>query len=287
MQLQIQNNIEMSSYLNQIFYKSNKFDNPDKLINLLPYMLSCDLIKKIKHNSINIVTPEKENNTIEKIILTKEPENKNVFFPQRENSLFWCIYISKYGLDEFLYNKKSTHTIEIEEKHKVIEYLKKNPRELKNSNHKITNIMIQEINSDVMSLSKPSLLSVFGYALFYKKNFFILNNKTYYSFLYNKEMESTDENIVIINYNNESGLFGIDTLTTMEKVTHIKNNLVGLESIEKPLRGLSAYKVCELEDYARKLNIFSDINLKKKDLYDKIVDACYWDENIFIEKKRK
>jgi hypothetical protein len=281
----------MSAYLNQIFYKTNKFDTPDKLVSLIPYMLSHDLIKKIKKLSADNkdqepIIPNKENSKVS----DSEGDinvNKNIFFPQRENSLFWCIYISHYGINEFLYNKKLQTTIEIEEKHKIIEYLKKQPKDLKNSNHKITNIMIQEIYSDIMSLSTPTLLSVFGFSLFYKKNIYIVNNRTYYSFFYNKDIDSSEESAVIINYNNESGLFGLDQVNIMENITRIKNNLVCLEGIDKPLRGMSAYKVEELEDYARKLNIKSEVHLKKKELYDIIHDTCLWNENIFTEKKRK
>lgn len=278
----------MAVYLNQIFYKTNKFDNPESLSTLVKYALTTDFMKKIKMEELENNNSNKEDN--QKLNETPLPESiSTIYYPELKNSLFWCMYISKYSMSEFLHNKTQKNMIELEEKQKIIEYIKINSQKLKSdSNHKITNVMVQEIISDVITLSKVSLLSVLGYAFFYSKNFFILNGKTYYSFLCDKDSELQKENTHIINFNEDTGLFGLETADdVLDKISDIKNNLVCLETVDKPLKGISAYKVSDLEDYARKLDIKSEVHLNKKELYDKIQEKCVWNmEGPIIRKKK-
>ncbi len=269
----------MALYLNQIFYKSNKFDTPEKIKTLDSYMLTNDFINKLKKNEI---IPENKKEIIsENLSENISSEKSSIYYPEQTNSLFWCMYISKYSVEEYLYNKTPKNMIELDEKQKIITHIKSNSQKLKlDSNHKITNVMIQEIISDVMSLSKISMLSVLGYAFYYEKNFFIVNGKTYYSFLYCKDCELEKNNSVIIEYNNETGIFGIDmSENILEKISNIKSNLLCLEGVDKPLKGVSTYKVSDLEDIARKLDLKSEIALNKKELYDKLYDLCIWNLN--------
>lgn len=289
----------MASYLNQIFYKSNKFDTPEKIKLLNNYILSNDFIQKIKKNDNLEITPLKNSANKEDEFSTNlqvtdfcetSKEIIQIYYPEQTNSLFWCMYISKYSIGEYLHNKTPKNMIELEEKQKIINYVKTNSQKLKlDSNHKITNVMIQEIISDVMSLSKISMLSILGYAFFYQRNFFIVNEKTYYAFLYCKDSELENNNSAIIHYNNKTGFFGIDmSENILDKISDIKSNLLCLESVDKPLKGVSTYKVSELEDIARKLDFKSEVALNKKDLYDKLYELCIWNlSGPIIRKKHK
>ncbi len=280
----------MAVYLNQIFYKSNKFDNPQLLSSLYQYALTTEFITNLKKtensekSQIQIPSEEEKTNNEPAI----EPLKSTIYYPELKNSLFWSMYIAKYSMSEFLHNTKPKNMIELEEKQKIIDDIKQNPQKLKlNSNHKLTNVMVQEIISDVMTLSKVSLLSVFGYAFFYGKNFFIVNGKTYYSFLHDKDSELENGNTHIIYFNESTGLFGLETkLDIIDTISEIKRNLVCLESVEKPMKGLSAYKVSELEDYARKLELTSEVHLNKKELYDKIQEKCIWNMDGPIIRKK-
>jgi len=299
----------MAAYLNQIFYKSNKFDTPEKIKLLNNYILTNDFVKKIKKNENNQTIPlknlnYKHNEFSNNLQVTdfcdnsnlhmceKEPttQKSQIYYPEQINSLFWCMYISKYSIGEYLHNKTPKNMIELEEKQKIINYVKTNSQKLKlDSNHKITNIMIQEIISDVMSLSKISMLSILGYAFFYQKNFFIVNGKTYYAFLYCKDGELENNNSAVITYNTETGNFRIDmSENILDKISEIKTNLLCLEGVDKPLKGVSTYKVSELEDIARKLDFKSEVALNKKDLHDKLYELCIWNLNDpIIRKKHK
>jgi hypothetical protein len=51
-----------------------------------------------------------------------------------------------------------------------------------------------------------------------------------------------------------------------------------LESIEKPLKGVSTYKSYELDDIAKKLGVFNDktIAMNKNELYRELNNICIW-----------
>ena len=53
-----------------------------------------------------------------------------------------------------------------------------------------------------------------------------------------------------------------------------------LENYEKPLKGISTYKIKELVNIANKMNMFQNESeialLKKQELYDKIYSYCLW-----------
>ena len=170
---------------------------------------------------------------------------------------------------------------EIDEKQKIIDFIKKTPQKLKLSNHKITNIMIQEILSDLMVNLKSSLLAFIGLTHYYNKHFYIVRGRTYlyFSSNVNETFEESPSSFFIIHYKNEKE-YGIDMDTTLEKINNIQNNYVYIESIDKPLKGISAYKVNDLDDMCKKLLVDSNDNkwsyMKKPDLYKYICEMCMW-----------
>ena len=298
----------MTFSMNQIFYKCNKFDNIDSLQRIQQYMLTTDNLKKI------MTSPEKDTIEIQKIaepivipvpepsppqepkpsILSPSPhkaterkpiqrttpqEKSSIYFPQKHNSLFWCMFIRYNGYDEYVLLGKKYANREIEEKQKMIDSFKKNMQVLKFSNHKVTNAMTQEIVSEIMMNKKSSLLTCIAFSIYYKKHIYIVKNKTHIFYAYSRDMvwsENMDVNdYAILHYKSEDE-YGIDMDVTLEKIIHIRDNTFCLESIEKPLKGVSSYKTNELEDIARKIDLKLEIALKKADLYQKLLEECTW-----------
>ena len=276
----------MATFLNQIFYKCNKFDNMQSIQNLNPYMLDLHNMKKIIES-----IDKKEYNTdnsleaaavsiVEKNILKETNKKSTVFFPQRENSLFWCMFIANYGYAEYEYIGKKYANRELHEKQLIADTLRKDPQLMKNSNHKITNVAIKEIISELMVDKKSKLSTIFAFVTVYKKNVFIFKDKTYLYFSCTKsslqdDNNQFDDNTVIIEYQDDD--FGIDLEVTQDKVTEILKNTLQLESIEKPLKGISAYKVSELEDMGRVLDIKLEVAVKKSELYEIIYKQTVWE----------
>ena len=175
-------------------------------------------------------------------------------------------------------------------KQDIIRYFTENPKYLKNSNQKVTNGLIQEISSELMINTKSSLLECIAFSIFFKKHLYIVKNNTYLLFTFDNMQgsEITADNIVIINFNAEKpatklskftknqGEYAIDLEPTMEKIGIIRQEKVLLEHHEKPLKGMSTYKVFELEEMARKLQMVSTVSLNKTELYKAVWDTMIW-----------
>ena len=281
----------------------------------------------------------------------------DIYFPLKEDSLFWCIFISFYGWKEYEYIGKKYANRELDEKKKIMENIKKSPSIMKETNIKVTNVMIQEILSDLLLNKKTSLNTFLAFVSYYKKRVFIVKKNTYLLFTYNntgfvgeeeskteprrenhrlvgestqetqefvgeeesktepirETLESKTKEFVIIYYNEETKSYGLykecissnsvvfdsrvsrlssvcdsasstnsirDSEPTpsllQDTVKDIIENKFLLSSISKPLKGVSTYKVCEIEEIAKKINLVWDPAIKKNDLYNLVYNECQW-----------
>ena len=66
----------------------------------------------------------------------------------------------------------------------------------------------------------------------------------------------------------------IDISSAEDVVSNIEKTMLCLEHYTKPLRSISTYKVCELEEIATLLNIDYSAKCKKPELYEKISHYC-------------
>ena len=274
----------MTTFLNQIFYKCNKFDTIESIEQLTPYMLTVEKRKLIMDSldSMNLIKETTGSNhyipPVEPTIIVT-PSKSSVFFPQRENSLFWCMFIAQHGYAEYEYIGKKYANRELQEKQLIADTIKNTPSTMKNTNHKITNIMCQEIISELIIVKPSSLITIFAFITYYKKHVIIVNGNTHMFFSFTKSVsfDANDwhDNTVILEYKNSD--FGIELEVTKEKIENIMKNTFRLESIEKPLKGISTYKVTELENIARLLQMTLETSLKKSELYDVIYNKAKWE----------
>jgi hypothetical protein len=272
------NHNDFMKSIHQIFYSCNKFDNATQVENLHQYMLTPQNYLVLK----NLVKSEEPVVEIIKTNPVSNPEkppsiceSKPIapFYPQKENSLFWCIYSACYGLDEFHMIGSRYQNRELDEKQKIIQFIKQNPKKLKESNHKVTNIMIQELLSALMIQKMASLQDCIAYSIFYNKRIYVVKNAMY--FIYRSiEIETYScENTIVIYCKNDKE-YGLDLEVNEEKIDHIVNNKIRIFNAEKPLKPLSEYKIPNLEKMALILGI--PVHGKKKELYDSIVEKCNW-----------
>ena len=254
----------MSTYLHQIFYNYNKFDNEASLSILNEYILT-DSKKKSIIDSFNETDKPITNDKPQK--QTNETSaNTDIYFSNKQNPLFWAVYINIYGYENYMQISNKYGNAELEEKQKMIEFLKKNYSKLKEVNKKVTKAMVQEWMSELMSASKISIQLLQLFSVYYKKNIIIYNeiNNTYLNFLAGND--EIDSQMVIVKTRNNN--YGVYIDITHEKMNELMKG-VCLEDIEKPLKGISSYKMPELIELAIKCGIEQE-QLKKPDLYGKI-----------------
>jgi hypothetical protein len=202
------------------------------------------------------------------------------FSPRKEDNLFWSIYIATVGVPEFMAIGHRYHNFELEEKQKMIAAFQKSSAPLKRTNIKISNVRIQEILADLMINKKTNLQTIIAFSVYYDITIYLVNEETRVYLKYIPEMETKRETIIIYktstnNVTNHN--YSVCTATSVDKlakITRIEETMVQLEHGDKYFRGISYYKMEDLDQIADKLGIEmpDKKKVKKADLYAKIVE---------------
>tara|TARA_B100000900_G_C20568554_1_gene712180 strand:+ start:1057 stop:1887 length:831 start_codon:yes stop_codon:yes gene_type:complete len=263
---------------------NKKIKNIDNIPNLTNSMLTIqkkslidNLNKKyiFQKNTIDNKTTEIDFKYDKKKTI-EETVKDNYFIPKQKDSLFWCIYIFKYGMKKFKEIENYGNT-ELNEKQKCIKYIESNPNILKTTKYKITNINIQEIKSDLMTVQTSTSYNVLiAFIFFYNINIYILheNNKMFLSF----KNDTNEINHIIMKNNNKFSIVKMNL--NNEEIEKYVKHMYCLVHFEKPIKGLSTYKVSDLHEIAKILNINNYDSYKKNQLYELIQLQLIWDEQV-------
>ena len=218
----------------------------------------------------------------------------------RHPTLFWCVFVAHYGYSEYLRIGNRLQNRELEEKQKIIDTLSKNPKQLKEGNVKLTNDAVQEILSGLMVSAHDSFSALVAYAKYYHKTIYVVFECSYLVFSHTKDTpdvnvadtskfsgETTDGRLVgkCILYQTRKhpkfgGSYRLDPEPTLETLQQIRLSKIEMEHYAKPFRGISAYKLQELNAMATKIGILdtkSETTGKTKsktELYTQIVEKC-------------
>jgi hypothetical protein len=221
-----------------------------------------------------------------------KPHVKTRFRSFLKDSLFWCMYVHSHGQTVFETQKTiGTNMLNLmmNEKREMSDFFNKddNKTALKLSNHKITNIKINEIKCDLMT--KPMLSSIESLipcCVYWKCPIYVdLGNKTFLHFVPNTYVSDNDDvtsdpNAVLL-YMVE-GHFELE-LDVEKKVQLIKEMCQGYYKIphyEKPLLGVGTYKTDELQYLydmvisANDITCCTGTKMKKQELYAAIAQKC-------------
>jgi hypothetical protein len=219
----------------------------------------------------------------------------NLYIPNRPNTLFWSLYIAYYGEAAYLAIGNKYGNAEIAEKQKIMEFLKPNKKILKTINKKITIGNTQEIMSDLMTNMKTSLLSVVAFAAYYKRNILLLNtiNKTCLEHVYSTDIITP---WIVIKYT-EAKKYGVLLGDDIYDISpFLSDQYIYIETYDKPLKGISTYKMSQLLEIAAKIpeptqtppdlsvptsgvlakSPHKNTTVLKSELYGKIWHYCLW-----------
>jgi hypothetical protein len=153
---------------------------------------------------------------------------------------------------------------------------------LKNTNHKITNIKVNEIKCDLMT--KPllsSIESLIPCCVYFKRPIYVSFGDNIYLNFVSKDYIADDdsESETVLLYVNQ-GKFELELDQTVKKtaIDELKEKEYKMPTYEKPLLGLSTYKTDELREIYDKLFVKDKADettkYKKQDYYDKIAEKC-------------
>lgn len=228
-----------------------------------------------------------------------------------KDSLFWCMYVHSHGITAFETTKAiGTNMLNLmmTEKRALFDFFNKdeNKTALKNINHKITNVKINEIKCDLMT--KPMLTSIEALipcCVYWNCPIYVdLGNKTFLHFVHNTYVSDEDESFkdpnAVLLYMCE-GRFELE-LDAEKKSQRIREMCQGFYKIphyEKPLLGIGTYKTDELQYLYDMVITASNINcctgikgaehptlpqsskMKKQELYAAIAQKCVLPTTMF------
>jgi hypothetical protein len=166
----------------------------------------------------------------------------------------------------------------MEEKQKMMEYMKKSPTSVKNGNKKITKILFQEIMSDFMTNKRITMDMLIMYSIYLNKRFLIVNVDKQYlpDRMYMEIGDSSNETFVF--YKSGKSDYSIELSQGEEldkKIEEISTSLFRFDNFDLPLKAISNYKLEELNAMSPPLNILweSGKKYKKTDVYAKILET--------------
>jgi len=223
-----------------------------------------------KNNLIKCINSQHNNNYIPKEKDKDKKEQKNVqnddfFIPKQKDSLFWCWYIFKNGLDEYQILSHKYFIIEKSKKIKFVEKIRKTTFDKKNK------IKKKEVELNLANDAKLNLKSLEAMLLCRHNNFIFMNDKIYF-----ENINEDNDNTCIIKYYPKKDKYGIFIKTKEELIKKYKKKLFNVENYLKPLKSMSAYKAQEIRDICSKLKINVMKNATKfktkKDLYTLILE---------------
>jgi hypothetical protein len=241
----------------------------DVLIELQDYILNNENIQK----SMQIkCLPLENNKNIKEKINEKQEQNKKIdlFIPNQQDTLFWCFFIMKNGFEKYETISYKNSLVAKQLKIDLISTIRKNKDIVKmykfDSIVNIENNLANENNLNTKTFLSLCAIENLNVIFTCKKTYLELNMNDSNIFYNLQEISFQSK------YYNKFGF----TIATPESLLNIRNTLFKINNLEKPIKGLSAYKVADLMEICNKLSIEiidknSGKNKSKNHLYESII----------------
>jgi hypothetical protein len=228
------------------------------MLNLEPFMLTKNNLNQyyfLSEESFKNLNykPDKVKINNKKIL------NENNFTIDKEDKLFWSFYIFLNGYDEY-YLIKNFFITEKNIKINNIIKIRENKDILKS--HKIVKSVIE---NELANEKKISIVTLNALALIYKLNILYIKNRFIYVMNYSEVPLKECKNIIEEKKDKEIYLINLEP----EIIDQVLNDYYIIDNINKPFNAISYYKIHDLINIAKKLNLDTQ-NKKKVDLFTEI-----------------
>jgi hypothetical protein len=240
----------------------------ENTIDYNPYILNDNnMITYLKYKLININSKTSDNFEHK---IKKELVKESIFIPKEQDSLFWCYYIISSGESSYELINVRNSLVAKQIKINYVNKIRMNKQVVKT--YKFDTIT--NIESNLAIDNNINIKSVMSLCAIDKINIIFISRKTYYELLMNdtepiyiiREMDYQSK------YNKKYG-FEIANPNLLEE---IRTTLYKLETLDKPVKALSSYKLQDLIDICNKLaieikRIDSGKNKTKNELYESLI----------------
>jgi hypothetical protein len=225
-----------------------------------------------------IIKDKNKNDDGCKSIKTNKYERKKetIYKPKQKDSLFWCFYILKNGFFNYEMEINNQYfVVEKNEKFKYIELLRKNKNILKI--HKIK--PLTQLEDELANRDKISPKTFFALCALENINILLVDKRKVYELLC-VDIDTLHP-INIVHRDNKNDEHWIELDVTKEIISKYKETYYNLTSFDTTLKSISSYKLEELIDLCKKLNIdieeyknkkiLAKQKVTKKDIYELLV----------------
>jgi hypothetical protein len=259
----------MDRYTKHIINFHNKINNEI----IMPKSSLKNIEKNINRKDLEPKV-EKTNDKIEENVKHKKYERKKetMYKPKQKDSLFWCFYILKNGFSNYEMEINNQYfVVEKNEKFKYIDLLRKNKDLLKM--HKIK--PLTQLEDELANKDKISPKTFFALCALENINVLLVDKRKVYELLCVDIDETHPINIVHRNNTNYEHLIELEV--TEEIINKYKETYYKLTSFDTTLKSIGSYKLEELIDLCKKLNIdieeyknnkLAKQKMTKKDIYE-------------------
>lgn len=242
--------------------------NDNNMLSYLKYKLTntssnSNLIKINKENG-NKENGNKENQ------YKKHSINESIFFPKEQDSLFWCYYIISSGEANYEMINIKNSLLAKQLKINYVNKIRMNKQIIKT--YKFDTIT--NIESNLAIDNNINIKTIMSLCAIDKINLIFITRKMYYELL----MNDTEPIYIIKDVENQSKYskkYGFE-VANENLLEEIRTTLYKVETLDKPLKALSSYKVQDLINICNKLAIETkDINTgknkTKNELYESLL----------------
>jgi hypothetical protein len=251
--------------------------NDTKSINKVEHIknsTSIDFTKFTKDSKIDFKKETELQNNSNSIINKDKDKNKNkdnLYKPKQRDSLFWCFFILKYGFSKYEMEVGNQHfPIEKQEKFKYIDLLRKQDTKELIKMHKIKPLSLLE--DDLANQERISIKTFFALCIVENINIILIDKRKLYEII-----TTDDPKIHIIHKNSITYEHHIEMDILPEKMSMYRETYYKMPNFDASLKSMTSYKVDELLELCKKLDINVENNelhskkRSKKDIYELLV----------------
>jgi hypothetical protein len=205
------------------------------------------------------------------------PDPNPIYKPKQQDSLFWCLYILKHGYFNYEMEINGRYfVVEKQEKFKYIETLRKNKDLIKI--HKIK--PFTELEDDLANKDRISVKTFFALCVLENINILLVNKRKIFELTC---VDIDNEHPVhVIHRNSKTMEHHMELDISDTKLQHYRDTYYKCDTLGSTLKAISSYKLDELLDLCKKLDINLDIGKieekgktkkkwTKKDVYELLV----------------
>ena len=243
-----------------------------------PYILNDNNISSyLKYKIKNVVNNNNNNNNNVSKFNSKPEINyksqvikESIFFPKEQDTLFWCYYIISFGESNYEMINVKNSLLAKQLKINYIDKIRMNKPIVKTYKFDtITSIENNLANDNIINIKSVMTLCAID-----KINIIFIRKNTYYELLMNddgpiyviREVDNQSK------YNKKYG-FEVATSNILEE---IRTRFYKIETLDKPIKSLSYYKLEELIGICNKLaidikHVDTGKNKTKNELYELLI----------------